>query len=316
MSILNRKTSVIIIVLLALVMSGCLSRSQQEPKAPEDTTDESVMYTQAAETIAVELTSVAPPVVEPTQESAAMPEAPSPTMEVLPPTSTPLPTATSIPTDTPLPTNTLPPTEPPPPTATWTATAPPPPPEPSFVQAYYDSFAGGFWPTRSNDQVVFRYTNGGYQVQNNVVWDMVYATRSQLELQFSDLRIEVRGSRVQGAINGYYGVTCRFSDGQHYYALVVGSDGWYGIGRKIANVLVWLAEGKNTAAVRTGSAANMIRADCLGDRLTLWANDNKLAEVQDDTYSAGSFGVVVGTREKSGYEALFDDYYVFTPTGQ
>jgi hypothetical protein len=317
-----RNTVVFVFLMLALVLAGCTG-SSKETQAPS-AENKDLAYTQAAQTIVVDLTQNAPaPATEVAMPAPASPTAP---VEVLPPTSTPEPTKTPIPTDTPVPTETPLPSNTPTITATWTATKPP---EPQFKLVYSDSFSGGFWPKcEPNSQAILHYALGGYVVQNLVEQDMVYAVRRQLDLEFSDLRIEVRASRVQeniggcdtrqglnqyGSIDGYYGVTCRFADGRNYYALVVGSDGWYGIGKKVMNVLTWMASGKDTSLVHTGNASNLIRADCIGNKLTLWANGEKVAEVEDDTFSAGSFGFVVGTRDDAGYEALFDDLKVYVP---
>ena len=305
MSVRNRTFIVVVFLVVTLVLSGCLGGSKEATKAPAASPEnKDVSYTQAAQTIAVELTQKAP------ANAPAMPAPATPTLEPLPPTSTPLPTNTPIPTDTPVPTDTPLPTNTPTITPTWTPTTPP---QPQFKLVFEDHFSGGFWPDRDpNGEAYFHYTSGGYQVQNLVIKDMVYAVRRQLELELTNLRIEVRGSRVQGNIEGYYGVTCRFADGSNYYALVVGSDGWFGIGKKVVGKMTWLTTGKDPA-VHTGNAPNLIRADCLGNTLTLWANGTKIAEAQDDTFTAGSFGVVVGTRIEPGYEALFDNYMVYVP---
>jgi hypothetical protein len=308
MSIRLRTTVVFVFLMLALIISSCTGGAKQTQQ-PADSVSKDLAYTQAAQTIVVELTQNAPPTSAPAAQPAAA--TPTVTLESLPPTSTPLPTNTPIPTDTLVPTNTPLPTNTPTVTPTWTATTPP---EPQFKLVFHDTFSGGFWPDRDiNGQAIFHYTQGGYTVQNLVVKDMVYAVRRQLDLEFVNLRIEVRASRIQGNIDGFYGVTCRFADGQNYYAFVVGSDGWYAIGKKVVNALTWMASGKNTSAIHTGNAPNTIRADCLGNKLTLWANGIMVAEAEDDTFSAGSVGVLVGTREKTGYEALFDDFKVYVP---
>ena len=295
------KTIVAVLLLASLMLSGCLG-GVKEPVAPEV----DLAYTQAAQTIAAELTANAPVATKAPPEAQALPPSPEPT---LPPTSTPQPTntlpptATQLPTATPLPTNT--------PTPTVTATLAIPP-EPNFSLAFDDdfSYASG-WPTGGDKQVRLHYTMGGYVIENNVTNDVAWSTRSQ---QFVDMRVEVTASRISGSLEGYYGVICRFADGSNYYVLGASSDGSYMIGKQKSGKLTFLVEGKDDSGlVYTGNAPNVIRGDCIGNTLTLYVNGVKLASVEDGEFTAGAAGLGAGTKRNPGYEVFFDDFKVYIP---
>lgn len=311
MSIINRKTTIMAFLVLTLVFTSCTG-GQKATSAPKTDTQNATaavnaQYTVAAQTLIAGLTANAP-AAQATQPAAALPQAASPT---LPPTSTPPPSKTPIPSDTPLPTNTPLPSDTPTITATWTPTTPA---EPQFKLAFKDDFnGGGFWPTDTFESANLHYTQGGYAIRTKVIGDNIFAVRRQLDLEFVDVRIEVRASRTEGPINGYYGIACRFADGSNYYFMIVGADGSYGIGKKNWNMWTWLNQGKNTDAIHTGNAPNQLRADCIGHTLTLWANGIKLAEAQDTDFSAGSIGLVVGTPTEIPFEALFDDFVAYVP---
>ncbi len=311
----------ILAMIAFLVLNGCsvISRpaapadegqaAASEAAAPGQETspvDGALAYTQAAQTIVAELTQNAPAITEAPPEAQAAP--PTETEAPLPPTSTPLPTNTPLPSDTPLPTNT------PLPTASFTPSMPPtntPAPEPNWTLLSTDEFVYSFWPKGKEDGVHFRYTLGGYAIKNLVVNDIVWSTRKD---QYVGVRLEVKAMKTSGAQDGYYGLICNFSNGSNYYFLGVGGDGWYGIGLRQPGKLTWLIEGMDTSgAVATGGAPNLIRADCVGNSLTLWANGILLANVKDSTLSAGAIGLGVGTRKAQGVEALFDDLSIYQP---
>ncbi|MBN2550373.1 MAG: hypothetical protein JXB15_14510 [Anaerolineales bacterium] len=303
MSVQHRRVFCTLFLLASLLLSGCLGDSKTEPTQSLDKA-----YTQAAETIAAELTRNAP--ATPADVTAeAMAIRPTATIEVLPPTSTPLPTDTLFPTDTPLPTNTPIPTNTPVPTVPPSPTLPP---GPTFTQVFSDDFSfTGQWPIEKEDDFYFHYTQGGYMMENRVVNDLAYSVRSD---QYVDVAVEVQGARVKGPLDGYYGVICRFADGRNYYALVAGSDGQYAIIKKSAGVITFLAVGDDTVgAVYTGNAPNVVRGECVKDALTLYVNGIKLLTAQDYEFSAGAAGLVVGTRKASDYIVLFDNYFVYEP---
>jgi len=267
-------------------------------------------YTQAAETIIAELTANPPAATEAPEQPAEAPPPESQTEEPLPATSTPLPTDTPMPTDTLMPTDTPLPSDTPLPTESPTATTPP---EPVFSMVFQDDFSSGVgWPVFKLDTVRAHYTMGGYVILNKIKKDVAWSTRSE---QYANLRVEVTGSRVSGPLDGgYYGPICRFADGGNYYLFAVGSDGWYGIGKRMAGKMEFLEEGYDSNnAVHTGNAPNLIRGDCVGNMLTMWVNGVKVAQVEDSSFSAGAAGLGVGTLSEFDYEVLFDDFIIYEP---
>jgi hypothetical protein len=285
----------IIMVLVLLVLTACLGNNP----APATPMPSDVAFTQAAKTIVAELTRNAP---TPTPTSAK--PSPTPTLETLPSTSTPLPTSTPAPTFPP------PPVLPPPATATPTPVTQ----SPEFYQlAFSDDFQKGYsgWYKQDSETLKFGFSYGGYSMENKTENAWKVSARVNQDMQFVDMRVEVTGYRMKGTLYGFYGVVCRFADLSHYYFLGVGSDGWYGIGKMKFSIPYMLVEGKNTRAVHTGNAPNHIVADCKEDLLSLTVNDVLVAVVQDLDFSAGSVGLIVGTREIPGYKVLFDDFKVY-----
>jgi hypothetical protein len=107
---------------------------------------------------------------------------------------------------------------------------------------------------------------------------------------------------------------CRHQDEDNYYALVVSPDGTYGIAKNEDGEFNFLEEGAAPAnVIHGGDEVNRVRADCSDDRLTLYANGQRLAEIQDDDFTSGDVGLIAGTRGQEGTEALFDNFVVMRP---
>jgi len=209
------------------------------------------------------------------------------------PSSTPQPTPTPLPssTSTPLPTGT---------------------PDLGTL-VYADDFSkDSGWVTEDNDSWSMGYTNGGYEIHVNISNAPIWSVRNQ---EFSDVRLEVDAVQTSGPENGYYGLVCRHLSGDNYYALVIGSDGFFGIGLvENGDKIRWLQEGIAPAGLfQPGEGAFRIRADCVDNILSLYANGQKLAEVLDDTFDAGDTGLLAATRKESGVAVLFSNYDIYIP---
>ncbi len=283
------------LLLATFVLSGCIGVGGQP--APTQVAD--LEYTQAAETIAAELTQMAPQVSS-TLQAEALASPTLPPTSTFEPTETLPPTSTSLPVDTPLPTETATPVHTPTPTFT---------PEPVWKLIYQDDLIRGFWNTDKTDSFRMQYSNGGYMITNKVPKDIVFSVRDEM---FANVRVEVTGKRIAGPLDGYYGIICNFANGGNYYILGVGVDGWYGIGLKQTGKINFLQEGYDkTGAVRMAGVENQLRAECGLGKLTLWVNGIQLASVQDPTFTAGSIGVGVGNHDTVGTEIVFKDYMVY-----
>ncbi len=129
------------------------------------------------------------------------------------------------------------------------------------------------------------------------------------------MRLEVDATKTAGPENGYYGFICRFNqEARNYYALVVSPDGTYGIAKSENNEYEFLQQGTAPAGViQAGETTNQIRADCLGDTLTLYANGQQLLQVEDDDFETGWIGLVAGTRGQPDFAALFDNLTILQP---
>jgi hypothetical protein len=129
------------------------------------------------------------------------------------------------------------------------------------------------------------------------------------------VRIEVEAFKVGGDRDNRFGVICRAVDDDSFYTFIISSDGFYGIGmiNDGAYQLIGMDALQPTDAIQLGSAMNHIRADCVGDTLTLVVNGVQLAQVKDNTFSSGDVGLVAGSYTTPGTDIRFDNFIVYEP---
>jgi hypothetical protein len=156
------------------------------------------------------------------------------------------------------------------------------------------------------------YLDGAYRIfvnEPNVdIW-------SKPGKSFQDVRVEVDAYKVGGERDNRFGVICRAVDDDSFYIFIISSDGYYGIGLidGQAYQLIGMEALQPSEAIRLGSASNHIRADCVGDTLTLTVNGVQLAQVQDSRFPSGDVGLIAGTYNTPGTDIRFDDFVVYQP---
>jgi hypothetical protein len=273
------------VMMIALMLSSC--QNQPEP-APGD----EAAYTQVAETVYAELTRSAP-------LATLLPSSPETGV-------TPTPSPIAATNTAPVPTPSTPPTIAPSPTPTTSQ----PTAQPKLV--YQDKFKYETgWAQQSGDNYGFDFYQGGYRIYVNILNAAIWSIR---ELTLGDVLVEIDASQLAGPSDGYYGAVCRFQNGSNYYALVISSNNSFGIAKMKAGKFEFLQQGTAQAGViQPVNVVNHIHAECVGSSLTLYANGQKLLEVQDSDFSTGSTGMVAGTRMKPGMVAFFNSIAVYQP---
>jgi hypothetical protein len=95
-----------------------------------------------------------------------------------------------------------------------------------------------------------------------------------------------------------FGVICRMQDEQNYYRLGVGNDGYYAIQQVAAGkttVLTGAGKWIKSDAIRASAGPFSVRAECIGETLTLFESNHEIATVNGATVRSGKVGVFVET---------------------
>jgi len=179
-----------------------------------------------------------------------------------------------------------------------------------FKDDFSDPLSG--WDQISAPTGETNYDGGSYRIWVNEPYTDLLANP---DLNFKDVRIEVEATGG-GPDDNVFGVICRSNPaGDRYYFFVISSDGYYGIGKvdgadqKLLSAEMMMP----SETIRQGKLTNLLRADCIGDRLTFYVNNQKVAEVQDGAYTQGDIGLTAGSFGKQGVDIHFDNLTVAKP---
>ncbi len=178
--------------------------------------------------------------------------------------------------------------------------------------------AASGWPLRDDGDVKTEYKINTYHVMMQKDNTSVLLHPKQT-FNLTDVSVEVTAASAAGPIENSFGVACRVKDEMNYYRLVIGADGFFGIAKVKAGENTWLAFHESLSSlinVRKSPAdvgkSNTLRADCIGDKLSLFVNGRKLDEVRDSEFTTGDVGLRIGT-EKAAAEVSFKDFVVHAP---
>ncbi len=178
-----------------------------------------------------------------------------------------------------------------------------------FQDDFSDPSSG--WLTERDQDHVIDYENGGFRISGN---HRQFDYWSIPNLNFTDVRIEVDAEKLSGPDNNSFGILCRYNH-ENFYGFLISSDGYYGISKRSNGDHQLIgAQGMQTSPViRKGTTSNHIRADCIGNTLTLYINGEKLLEMNDNDYTSGDVGLLAGSFDTGGIDIKFTHFLVLKP---
>lgn len=168
------------------------------------------------------------------------------------------------------------------------------------------------WDRVQAEEGVTDYDNGQYRIFVDQSQHDYWANPG---LSFTDVQVEADATKIGGPDDNDFGLICRYQDVENFYAFLISSDGYYAIMKYSDGGSETLgSDGMlSTDAVSQGDTTNHIRADCVGDSLSLYANGELVHSVSDSTFASGDVGLIAGTFEDPGTDIAFDDFVVLQP---
>jgi hypothetical protein len=185
-----------------------------------------------------------------------------------------------------------------------------PPADVLFQDDFSDPSSG--WDQVNEEEGTTDYLEGVYRILVNTPSYDIWANPG---LEFTDTVIEVEATKAGGPDDNDFGVICRYQNLENFYFFIISSDGYYGIA-KVTNGEQELLNMENlqfSEAVNQGDATNEIQVECVGNRLALTVNGEKITEVTDSAYSSGDVGLIAGTFDIGGTDIHFDNFVVRKP---
>jgi hypothetical protein len=182
-----------------------------------------------------------------------------------------------------------------------------------FKDDFSDSSSG--WDTITDATGTTDYSDGKYLITVPDANTYLYATPSSLA-DTTDVSIEVDILQSDDVAHDM-GIICRYQDANNFYYLLVSSDGFFVIGKFKDGKEEFIGTSEMRAdkggVINPGAADNHLRADCIGDTLTLYANGTKLFQAQDSDFTKGNVGLIAGSYDDTPISVYFDNFIVSKP---
>jgi hypothetical protein len=168
------------------------------------------------------------------------------------------------------------------------------------------------WDRDRNRSYRSDYVDGVYRIE---ILEAETTAWSNPGLAFGDIRIEVDAGKSAGSDDNAYGVICRYQDPGNYYFFLISSDGFAGIGaRREGTAALLTGEAMlPSEAIVLGPGPNHLRADCSGNRLSLFVNGVPVAEIEATDWAQGDVGVIAASFSGPGAVIDFDNFSVVFP---
>jgi hypothetical protein len=182
-----------------------------------------------------------------------------------------------------------------------------------FSDNFSDTSSGWDSYTSDDGTVVTDYANEAYRIFVNKPKYFTWANPGQ---SFDgDVIITVDVTKTGGPEDNEFGLICRYKDKNNFYIFKTSSDGYAQIGKYSDGNFIGLSGDQldQVSGLNSGTTTNHLRADCAGNTLTLYANNNKLLTATDSELASGDVGLYAGAFDTAGTDVLFDNFLVTKP---
>jgi len=184
------------------------------------------------------------------------------------------------------------------------------------VTSFQDDFSNpnSGWSTSQEAGTMVSYENGGFRIfVDRPNW---WLTVTPDVMFNSDVTIEVDATKVGGPDENYFGIICRYQDDNNFYMMAIVSLGYYGFVKYKNGEASFMGKDSTlyySNTIHQGKTSNHLRADCIGDTLTMYANGIILGAVQDSDFTYGDVGLTAIALKLAGTNIIFDNFTAKQP---
>ena len=163
------------------------------------------------------------------------------------------------------------------------------------------------------EEAHYTYEDGAYHFSARLSSDDRLWWSPAPGIALRDQSVEIDVTQLGGDQRASAALICRASDDGEYQFLI-NPKGQYAIGKVTGGRWKALMDWKDHRALKKGQMrTNRIRADLIGDRLTLYVNGTKVREVRDAEFGGGYVRLAVGSGEDRLATYAFDNFTVRAP---
>jgi hypothetical protein len=179
---------------------------------------------------------------------------------------------------------------------------------PVWAGTFRDDFEDGnidgwqqFWP---KGEVIWKVVDGELECARQEQWSTEILTG---EFTWTDYTVEADVKLLEDYGPGDFDIVVRATTNENGYAFLIGD--WVGE----PSVYVQLLPDLDMKVVKPFDPLKLdkwhhLKIEAIGDKFTLWINDEKVVEYQDDTYQRGMVGFGL-----ANYTARFDNVVITGP---
>lgn len=191
--------------------------------------------------------------------------------------------------------------------ATATPTAAPTPTAGMAIREVFDSGAISLLPIGDTANAGLVIADGRYQIGLQLPDTLVMSAFGGV---YTDVAAEAELRFVEPGETTTAGLLFRLADEQNFYAYSLSSDGFYAL--EVCQSGVWrqLIAWTPWPTIDARGGGNRMRVVVQGDQISLFLNNDLLAQTVDSTFSAGRLALNANTYAASGARVTFDNLIV------
>ena len=153
--------------------------------------------------------------------------------------------------------------------------------------------AVGDWDTLDEDGAYLNVEDGVYRASLDWSGRFIWGVNGEVHTD-AVIEVDMQFSGPEHLTTG--GIICRASPqntGEGYYFLIA-ANGRYSIRRGVSNSADGLVTWQDHDAIKTDGEVNRLRAECVGNLLQFFVNDEFLDNVRDESYQRGYTSLTIG----------------------